>query len=274
MINLKKGLVLKILTFVTCLFLHWAAIADEPAGCLIASGKKVRIDTKCKCLDTKSCLSPKKFAAGKAFFEATDAKNKKLFSEKEKQAYTESFKLVNIIMELNSQGKGNSEEIRKHYIALDKINSEISIMLFKNHPETMKVIGKSYKEQSALRKEKRLRMEERALLFVSNKSSTALSKLPVGSSLTTAATTTGSGTSTNSLLKPHEKGAVMNSASMIKRVDEMSDDEKSFILKNIHEKDNKIQENDSLFDIISKTYKARAYRWLLTPKEIQERQKQ
>lgn len=255
---------LAILSFV---LINTAVLAEVPSGCLIANGKKVGIDTFCKCLETKSCLTPKKFGAGKTFFETRDAKDRKLFSDKEKLAYEESFKITNTIMELNSKGLGNSEEAKKAYFQLDKVNAEISILLFKNHPDVMKKIAKNYKEKSKIRKEERLQLEKRALAFVNNKSSES-TKFSLEPELAAKP---------EPVLKPVKESAPVSAKTSIghvaavEKTDGISEEEKSFILDNIKVKDNKVQENDSLFEIVSKTYKARAYQQLLAPKEYKEK---
>ena len=151
---------MKFLTVILGLtFLNIVSAAEDSSGCLVRIGKRVVVDPQCKCLEKKLCVTPKKLVASKKFFDTKDANDKKIFSDQEKKAYEETYKLMNKIMELKAQGKGNSPEIKKHYFQLDKLNSELAIMLHKNHPKVMANATQRINEKSKIRKERNIQRE-------------------------------------------------------------------------------------------------------------------
>ena len=144
----------------------WATV--NSSGCLVKIGKKIVVDPQCKCLEKKLCVTPKKFTASKVFFETRDENNNKLFSSQEKKYYEETYNLMNKIMELKAQGKGNSPEIKNHYFQLDKLNSDLAISLHKNHSRVMASLNKRNNENSKKRKEKNDQREARIKDFFNN----------------------------------------------------------------------------------------------------------
>lgn len=254
--------------FITICLISLGTLANASSGCLVNSGKKVRIDTKCKCLETKTCAVPAKLKYSKKFFETKRADNSPVFDSNEKLAYEKLYKLYNNIMELKGQGKDDTEEAKKNYFELDKLNSEISIMLHKRHPEVMSAFKKRYAEKSKKRKELRAKTDLAIKKFLKNKDANSL---PLGLSSTTPLNS-----------KPVENSGVKESikavnSSVPEQVlpngsvgsERFTDYDKKEIVKSLNKERQEISEDDSLFDIISKTYRGKAYKRLWAPENLE-----
>lgn len=242
--------------------------AQAASGCLVRAGKKMQIDPKCKCLETKTCAAPEKLKYSKKFFDAKKPNNTPLFSDKEKVAYEKSYKLFNQIMELKAQGKGDSNEIKKIYFELDKVNNELSVLLHKNHPEVMNNFKKRYAEKSKARKEQREKTDKAIKDFLASNGSKPIAgqsspAMPAASKQVEP-------------LKEKEPAVVVAPVAATihenppTRADGLSDDDKKEILRKLSKEELNVKEDDSLFEIISKTYKGKAYKRLWAPKDLEE----
>ena len=251
------------------LFLFITSFAVEAGtGCLVYEGKRMKIDPTCKCVEKNACAKPVKLKYDTKFFETKKPNNKPVFSAKEKAAFEKYYGLFNQIMELKSVGKGDSPEIKALYFDLDKLNSEISILLHTNQPEVMKNAKKRYTEQSKKRALKRAETDNAIRKFLQSKDGIPLAKSvpqPAVKELKSQVA---------------EKKPVSSPAPVavvgqnpVASGERFSDDEKKDIVKKLNNENLEIKEDDSLFDIISKTYKGKAYKKLWAPKDLEEPQK-
>ena len=241
--------------------------AQAASGCLVRAGKKMQIDPKCKCLETKTCATPEKLKYSKKFFDAKKPNNTPLFSDKEKVAYEKSYKLFNQIMELKAQGKGDSNEIKKIYFELDKVNSELSILLHKNHPEVMNNFKKRYAEKSKARKEQREKTEKAIKDFLASNGAK-----PIAGQASPAQPVASKQTEPLKVKEPAVNAApvVATTPESAPKTDGLSDEDKKDILRKLNKEELNVKEDDSLFEIISKTYKGKAYKRLWAPKDLEE----
>ena len=241
-------------------------VAEANTGCLVYEGKRMKIDPTCKCVETKSCAKPVKLTYDKKFFDTKKPNNKPVFSAKEKAAFEKYYSLFNQIMELKSVGKGDSPEIKSLYFDLDKLNSEISILLHANQPEVMKNAKKRYTEQSKKRALKRAETEKAIRKFLQSKEGLPLAKSvpqPVVKELKSQVA------EKKPVVSPAPVVVGQNSTVASER---FSEDEKKDIVKKLNSENLEIKEDDTLFDIISKTYKGKAYKKLWAPKDLEEPQ--
>ncbi len=244
--------------FFSLVLLNTVTLAEDSSGCLVRMGKKIVVDPQCKCVEKKLCVTPKKLVASKKFFDTKDANDKKIFSDQEKKAYEETYKLMNQIMELKAQGKGNSPEIKKHYFQLDKVNSELAILLHKNHPKVMASATKRNSEKSKARKERNIQREAKIKAFLENQQGvTPNSKLAAKSEPEIKK----DNKPTGDVIAPAVSATVTPQVEV--KAGELSQSEKKFILQNVKKETYDSNEDDSLFEIISKTYKKNAYPKLL-----------
>lgn len=242
--------------------------AQAASGCLVLAKDKVVVDPKCKCLETKSCATQGKLSYSKKFFDAKKPNGTALFSEKEKVAYEKSYKLLNQIYELKSQGKGDSPEIKKVYFELDKVNNEISILLHKNHPDFMAKQKKRYVEKSKQRKEQSAKRDKAIKEFLASQGKKPLAQqLPVAKPAEAAKSKV---VSQPAAPVPETTQKAVAAQDVNAKVDGLSDDDKKDILRKLNKEQLEVTEDDSLFDIISKTYKGKAYKKLWAPKDIEE----
>ncbi len=256
------------------LFLFVSSFSAQAAsGCLVRAGKKMQLDPKCKCLETKTCATPEKLKYSKKFFEAKKPNNTPLFSEKEKVAYEKSYKLFNQIMELKAKGQGDSQEIKKLYFELDKTNSEISILLHKNHPEIMKDFKKRYEVKSKARQEQRKKTDLAIKEFLSSngkkplaQNATNASPVPAQAVAPVKAKTTPPVATGASSIAP----APAANESAVAETGGLSAEDKKEILRKLNKEKLEVTQEDSLFEIISKTYKGKAYKKLWAPKDLEE----
>lgn len=235
--------------------------AENLSGCLVKVKKRIVSDPACKCAVKKICAKAKTFTYSKKFFDSKDINNKALFSDKEKKAYQESYKVLNKIMELKSSGKGKSPEITKYYIQLEKINAEIDALLRKNHPKFTAATDKRQSEQAQKRKVRNEKRDKLINEFLENQG-----KIPP----VRAAAPKPAVEHTVQLQKTQPAPASVTPVLVTQKTDGLSNDDKEIILKNLKDSEYEVKEDDSLFDIISKTYKSKAYKRLLAPVEAQE----
>lgn len=243
--------------------------AQAASGCLVRAGKKMQLDPKCKCLETKTCAAPEKLKYSKKFFEAKKPNNTPLFSEKEKVAYEKSYKLFNQIMELKAKGQGDSEEIKKLYFELDKTNSEISVLLHKNHPEVMKDFKKRYEVKSKARQEKRKKTDLAIKEFLASNGTKTMAKTSTEPFPTKPAAEPAKAKTP----APEKASSVVTTpvAESSVETEGLSAEDKKEILRKLNKEKLEVTEEDSLFEIISKTYKGKAYKKLWAPKDIEEK---
>lgn len=244
--------------------------AQAASGCLVRAKDKVVVDPKCKCLETKSCATQGKLNYSKKFFDAKKPNGTALFSEKEKVAYEKSYKLLNQIYELKSQGKADSPEIKKVYFELDKVNNEISILLHKNHPAFMAKQKKRYAEKSKQRKEQNAKRDKAIKEFLATKGKAPLAQqpTPAAKEIESIKNKPAPLPSVATEVSPARKQEAPQES--LAKTDGLSDDDKKDILRKLNKEQLEVTEDDSLFDIISKTYKGKAYKKLWAPKDIEE----
>lgn len=248
--------------------------AEKARGCLIRVDKKIRVDVKCECIQKKNCLKPKKFEYSTKFFDSKDVKNKPVFSEKEKKLFKETYDLTNKLNDLKAVGKGDTKEAKSLYFKLDKVNTDLSIELYKNKNNNIKEITKKYAAISKKKKEKdQKRLKEIKAYLATNKVEPILaspvksgqSQVVVGKEkikIEQAQPVNSKQESTNVAPPPIAKDS-----------SGLSNEDKANILNSIKSKDLEVHENDSLFDIVSKAYKGKAYKKLLEPTPADEANK-
>lgn len=234
---------------------------EEPrSGCLVRAEKKLVIDVNCVCLKFNSCMKFEKFKPSAAFFNEKLENGKPLFSEKEKSYFSQSYDHLNNIMELKSQGLGKSQAIKEHYILLDKNNQALRKSLIKNNPaffaKTKKVYLKNMENKNKLN-----RATATSLMQILNSKSLSMNApaLPADKVQKKDVTPKYVKAQTSAPAAPRSTAAVPVAPPAKDRSEE------EFILKNIDREKYEVKEDDSIFDIITKTYKRRAYKELLAP---------
>lgn len=242
-----------------------SAFAEDPSGCIVMAKKKLAIDVECKCLKTKSCATPRKLKYSEKFFSAKDENSKNLFSEKEKKAHKESYELFNKIMELKAKGLGSSEEIKALYFRLDNVNNELAILQHQNHPAYMKATKKRLEEKSKERKTRDARLKNRFHDLVSGKEGVASSTPVPAKVVEEKVVPVKEIKNETSVVAAPEKSVTQPTSPS-----GLSNEEKKVILNNVDKNKYEVSEEDSLFDIISKSYKSKAYKKLLAPAEKPE----
>ncbi len=234
-----------------------------PQGCLVKSQKKILLDPSCKCLEKKLCATPAKIEYNEKNFSRKESNGKSTYSEQEKKMHKESYEVYNKIMALKSQGKGDSPEIKEYYFKLASLDSAILASYKKNHPLAHNLIQNAQKKaqvktsqklkniQKAIRENKESPTKENPKLASIDKNINIEQKespLPTEKANNTSA--------------PKEAQVTLS-----KNDNQLSNEDKKNILQNLKSSEYNVKEEDSLFDIISKKYKDKAYKVLLEVKE-------
>lgn len=248
-----------------------SAFPEDLSGCLVSDGKKLITDATCLCSKKKECASFEKINFKSDFFNGRDEKNKALFPEKLKDSYKEADNLFNKVIELKAAGKGHSDEIKEVYLKLDKTNNSIRKQLIKAQPAFMERAKKNYLEKLNARQLQAENIENHLKSFMSGSNSKFVASNGSSSSSSGEINNPAPVARAVRAVKKAVAAQVNNSeASTLSSVDgakkeEVSSSEKEFILKHMDNKWYEVNQDDSLFDIVSKTYKKRAYKTLLTP---------
>ena len=233
-------------------------LAGDLSGCLVYDGKKLITDVNCACVTSNSCAKFQKLKFDSDFFNSKDKKDKNLFPENLKNSYKASYEQYNKIIELKSQGKGNSEEIKEYYQKLDKTNGEVRQQLIKAQPLFM---AKKRLEYAAFLEKKKLSADKIAENIQNFVSGSSTQKLNLSKS-TLSSPAHNSSSSMNS-----ELGVKSSKFSVSLQEQKTSDssEENKYILRNLKAEKYQVDDQDSLFDVISKTYFKKAYKDLLSP---------
>jgi hypothetical protein len=270
-------LILNILMFVlSACFLSFNVYAQEaPSGCIVKNGKKINVDVNCKCLESKTCLTPKKLEYNAGFFDSVDKSGNSVFSSKEKALFKKTYELTSQLNNLKSIGKGDSSEAKDLYFDLAKVNSELSIELYKNKNIDNKKIQSSYANVVKNKKNKDAKRLKNINSYLS-KSQSSLSKagdsaqapkdLPPAGNINPVEKNNGSNQTVQKSPLSSEDSSTIQTA----KTNDLTNEDKKNILKNLHKQDLEVNEEDSLFEIITKAYKGKAYKRLLEPEPIKE----
>jgi hypothetical protein len=193
-------------------------------------------------------------------------KNKPVFSDKEKKLFKETYDLTNKLNNLKAVGKGDTKEAKALYFKLDKVNSDLSIELYKNKNNNIKEITRKYAAISKKKKEKDQKRLKEIKAYLATKKVEPMIASPVKSGQSQVVV--GKEKIKTEQAQPMAiKNESSNTAPLpiAKDSSELSSEDKANILNNIKTKDLEVHENDSLFDIVSKAYKGKAYKKLLAP---------
>lgn len=241
---------------VVSLFVTHFAFASEPNGCLSPGGAgKMLVDKNCECLKSNSCIKfkPKTFKPN--YYDTTDNNGNRVFSNEEKVKLKESYDVFYKIMDLKASGLSDSDEIKELYIKLDKLNLDVRKSLLKNHAADYTEIKKGYQKGQEDRKKSKKKLAEKITDLINNTKTSVASHSDSENSKTTNTaihTSIGSVSAKNSFV-PNTSVITENS------------EDKAHILKNLNPDKLNRKEDDSLFDIITKSYMRSAYPKLLTP---------
>lgn len=237
--------------------LQWASAEEPRQGCLVKTKNKVLLDPECKCLEKKLCAAPVKILYKEENFSRRDpVTGHDVYSDKEKQLHKDSYETYNKIMLLKSQGLGDSAEIKEHYAKLNKLDQAILESYKKNHPVAHKLIMSS-KEKAVKKLAKKLKVKPESVSYAPAPESTPSEKLADSKKVEKVQE-----------VKAIEPAPVeVKAARAVAHENNLSKEDKKNIINNIKSGDYEKNEDDSLFDIISKTYKGKAYKKLLEEKE-------
>ena len=248
---------LKIFISGLILLISTSALAEQPSGCMVYDGKKLIPDVKCLCVATNQCAKFKQIDYSPTFFNSVDVSGKAVFSEKLKKSYKDSYSLYNEVVSLKANGQGNTPEIKALYKKLDKVNQEIRTELIKTKPEFMAKKKKIYEKAMEDRKLSSDEIKKNMQDFATA-SGSAINSKPRASSVKKAAAVEAP------KKVPASAEGVVASKNAPKKED-APDTDKEFMLKSVDREKYEVNQDDSLFDIITKTYKKRAYKKLLAP---------
>lgn len=209
---------------------------------------KLIVDERCQCLQKNNCAKYSPLNLNDNLYKkSTDKNGKPIFNNDEQTKMKKSLELFNKIVELKSQGKGKSEEVKSLYVQLDKLNYDVRKSMLTLHAEVLAPSKAKYKANLEEQKKKNEKLREKIADYLKNgsiRTPILVSKQPE----TTAPTKT-----------LETKKAVKEA----RKEESTAKVEKEEILKNINPEKLKREEDDSLFDIVTKTYKRTAYPVLL-----------
>ena len=231
-------------------------MASEPNGCLSPGGAgKMLVDKNCECLKSDSCINfkPKTFKSN--YYDITDKNGNKVFKTEEKTKLKESYDVFYKIMDLKAKGLSDSDEIKELYIKLDKLNLDVRKSLLKNHAADYTEIKKGYQKGQEDRKKAKKILAEKISNMIKNTKKN-LEKSPESEKIKSKEI------SVNTTL-----GIVNEKAHYVPTEHNISEksEEKAQILKSLNPEKLNRNENDSLFDIITKSYMRSGYPRLLNP---------
>lgn len=248
--------------FLLFLFYGQIAFADNLSGCLSKGGAgRLIIDKSCDCVKNKTCATFKPKKLSKELYDSEGINKNKTFSSLEKNKLQESYDLFYKIMELKASGQGKSDEIKSLYIKLDKLNLDVRKSLLKNHSADYATFKKSYSKDQGDRKKRNEKMLKRIGVLIKNDSQ-LLANNPekIVESPTEVI---------NEQAAAVENSPSANMASVPSAVSpvvaSIAKEENQFILENIKPKKLQRSNDDSLFEIITKSYQRAAYPILLAP---------
>lgn len=249
----------KILIIWPIAFMASAYGADAPSGCLVKTKNKVLFDPQCKCLEKKLCASPTKIVYKDSNFSQKNVDGKFLYSDKEKKIHKDSYESYNKIMELKSQGKGDSEEIKEHYMKLAKLNAEVFESYKKNHPDTHKlIVNANERAKKRISEKQAKRMKGMPTIDTNSLAEASPTKIEEGKKIVVP---------TAQVVRSEASSSPASVSNPVIGREQLSNEDKKHILKNIKYSDKERNNEDSIFDIISKKYVNRAYKDLLAPNE-------
>ena len=248
---------------------------EAPSGCIVRNGKKINVDVNCKCLDSKTCLTPKKLEYNAGFFDSVDKSGNGVFSSKEKALFKKTYELTSQINNLKAIGKGDSSEVKDLYFDLATVNSELSVELYKNKNIDNKKIQNSYANVVKNKKNKDAKRLKNINSYLSQGKS-SLSKTSDSAPVSKEQAPTENirpvenNNSSNQIAHKSSFSPEDSSTTQVAKSNDLSNEDKKNILKNLHKQDLEVKEEDSLFEIITKAYKGRAYKRLLEPEPNKE----
>lgn len=231
--------------------------AESTGGCLVRTQEKTLFDPTCKCLEKKLCASPTKIKYKEESFARKNSKGMSIYPEKEKKLHKDSYEVYNKIIELKSQGKGDSQEAKGYYLKLTKLNSAILESYKKNHPHAEKVIQNS-QEKARKKISQKLKQREKTILDEMKKS---VGYDIASTDLKEKVENIQHQLNHEVIPKKNINPALVSQSETDNR--RLSSEDRKIILKSLKPSDYNKDQDDSIFDIISKTYKSRAYKELL-----------
>lgn len=227
-----------------------AAVINMPTtgkGCLVNLNKKsLGLDPQCRCIKLNNCF---RFPAAKtshALVGLTDKNGNAVHTQKFKSQLTESTNVFNQIMALKARGINSGSEIKELYKKLDSLNRDVRKDLLTRHASYFTKAKNQYrndlKKENARQEKMRLQISEfvkkpQSVANVRNSTSpskpalsNAQNPIPVKDSAMPATAT------------------VSNAEEVIKqnKLEELS--------KNLNQMNLDVNEDDSIFDIITKRY--------------------
>ncbi|MBC7539667.1 MAG: hypothetical protein H7281_12665 [Bacteriovorax sp.] len=235
--------------------------ADE-SGCLVRVGNSLKIDERCACLQSQSCAKLKTFKPDEAVLTQRDSNGRDLFNNNEKLKMRESFKVYDQIIKMRLAGKANSDEIKDLYRKLDKLNKEVRTSFLKTQAKYLEKSKTAYKKNLSQIREQKIVNLKLATDSLNNKVDMATLNFPPAE---------------EKLAKPAKKEierkesqSQAKAADVSEKVIEASktEAEHEAILSSLKPEKLERKDNDSLFDIITKSYMRSAYPKLLKPTEL------
>jgi hypothetical protein len=263
---LKASVILILVSF-------YAGEAFSLSGCLVpskAGSSRMLIDKSCECVATNSCVKRKPQKLSPSLYDGLDVNGKKLFSQVEKTKLNESYDVFNKIMELKSQGLAKSPEIKDLYIKLDKLNYDVRKSMLANHSSDFSALKLSYREEQNNRKKRNERTLHRLGMSLKNESITTQSKKLEKVSSSNSLKDPNVSEETKDFDQVSGSSNQQNGERSERSAEKVSQNSaeteaKKTILLNLNPKKLERNEDDSLFDIITKSYQRSAYPILLTP---------
>lgn len=247
------------------LFLFYAqiAFAENLSGCLSKGGAgRLLIDKSCECVKSKTCATFKPKKSSKDLYDSEGVNKNKIFSSLEKTKLQESHDVFYKIMELKASGQGKSDEIKSLYIKLDKLNLDVRKSLLKNHSSDYANFKKSYSKDQGDRKKRNEKMLKKIGELIKNDSqimanNTEKISEPTSEGLVEKTVAVDPSPTFKSALQATSMPSVIPTV--------VAKEENQFILENIKPKKLQRSNDDSLFEIITKSYQRAAYPILLAP---------
>jgi|GEM_PF-741876 len=239
----------------------------EDNGCLTGSIKGLKLDPNCECLKTKSCQSFKNFKVSNDFLEQKDLDGKNIFSHDIKKSLKLSHEVFSKIMILKANGKANSNQIKVLYVELDRLNAETRMNLLKDNS---KLFSKTIEGYNQLLKDTKIKNTERRKKMAKELNydlKPTLASPPRQPETKTAP-------EPQILVEKIEKQKVQQNfnhavISTYKDEDRVKNEnaENQVILDQLKNANLEVNEEDSLFNIITKRYMKSAYPQLLDKKK-------
>lgn len=239
-----------------------AAIASgsDESGCLVKAGKSLKLDEKCSCLQSQSCVKFKKFSADENLLNQNDSRGRGVFTNNEKAKMRDSLKVYDQVIKLRLAGKANSDEIKELYKELDTLNREVRSSFLKTQGRYLDKSKSAYRKSLSQLGNQKLANLKTSTDSLNNKVDMTQFQQQLAEEKTknpVKVEAVKKELSKEQLALVREKNAETLKTEI----------ENETILNNIKPERLERSDSDSLFDIITKSYMKSAYPKLLKPKE-------